>query len=65
MIIILTEHAKVRMAQKAITIENIKIAIQRGAKIRQTDGLLTIYAELEVAYKIAGERYLIKTVKIR
>ncbi len=65
MIVILTEHAKIRMAQKAINVEQIKRAIQQGAKIKQTDGLLAIYADIEVAYKIRGEKYIIKTVKVR
>ena len=65
MIVILTEHAKIRMAQKAINVEQIKRAIQQGAKIKQTDGLLAIYADIEVAYKISGEKYIIKTVKVR
>lgn len=65
MIIILREHAKMRMAEKAITVEQIKRAIMRGAKMRQTDGFLAIYADIEVAYKIRGDKYIIKTVKIR
>jgi hypothetical protein len=35
------------------------------AKVPQTDGLLAIYADIEVAYKIRGNNYIIKTVKIR
>lgn len=65
MIVILTEHAKIRMAQKAISVEQIKRAIGQGAKIKQTDGLLAIYADIEVAYKIRDEKYIIKTVKVR
>lgn len=65
MIIILREHAKIRMAQKAITVEQIKRVIVQGAKIKQTDGLLAIYADIEVAYKIRSDKYIVKTVKIR
>lgn len=65
MIIILTEHAKIRMAEKAVTVEQIRRAISQGARIKQTDGFLTMYADIEVAYKIRGERYIIKTVKIK
>ena len=65
MIIILSEHAKIRMAQKTVTVEQIKRAITQGAKVKQTDGLLAMYADIEVAYKIRGEKYIIKTVKIR
>lgn len=65
MIIVLSEHAKIRMAQKAVTLEQIQRAITQGAKAKQTDGLLTIYADIEVAYKIRGDKYIVKTVKIR
>lgn len=65
MMIILREHAKMRMAEKAVTVEQIKRAITRGAKIRQTGGFLAIFADIEVAYKIRGDKYIIKTVKIR
>ncbi len=65
MIIILSEHAKTRMAEKAISIEDIKRVIKQGGKVKQTDGLLAIYAEIEIAYKIKGDKYIIKTVKVR
>ena len=63
--IILTEHAKKRMAQKAITLEQIKRVITQGAKIRQTDGFLAAYAWLEVAYVVRGQKCIIKTVKVK
>ncbi|VVB81784.1 Uncharacterised protein [uncultured archaeon] len=63
--IILTEHAKIRMAEKAITCEQIKRAIKQGATVRQTDGFLAVYAYLEVAYTVRGGKYIIKTVKVR
>jgi len=63
-IIILTEHAKARMAQKAVTLAQIERAITQGAKIRQTDGFLAKYAYLEVAYAVRGNKYIIKTVKV-
>ena len=65
MIIILSEHAKMRMAERAITLEQIKRAITQGAKVRQTDGFLATYAYFEIAYKIRGDKYIIKTIKIR
>lgn len=53
------------MAEKAISIEDIKRVIKQGGKVKQTDGLLAIYAEIEIAYKIKGDKYIIKTVKVR
>lgn len=62
----LTAHAAQRMAARAINKEQIKEAIKRGSKIRQTDGLLAVYGYIEVAYKKIGEEYYkIKTVKLR
>ncbi|MBI5065974.1 DUF4258 domain-containing protein [Candidatus Woesearchaeota archaeon] len=63
--LILTEHAKERMAAKGISKEQIKTAIKQGAKQKQTEGLLATYTYLEVAYKIIGKKYVVKTVKIR
>ncbi|MBI4919436.1 DUF4258 domain-containing protein [archaeon] len=63
--IILTEHAKERMAAKGITKEQIKNAINHGAKQKQTDGFLASYTYIEVAYKLRGKKHIIKTVKIK
>ena len=63
--IILTRHAKKRMAAKGITKEQIKKVIKQGAKQRQTDGFLATFTYMEVAYKIVNNKYIIKTVKIR
>ena len=62
----LSKHAKKRMAEKAINKEQIVQAVQRGSKLRQTDGLLAVYRDIEVAYRVLGNNaYKIKTVKIR
>lgn len=64
--IMLTRHAVERMIAKAVNKEQIKEAIKKGSKIRQTDGLLAIYGYIEVAYKKIGpDTYKIKTVKLR
>ncbi len=61
--LILTKHALQRMAEQGITAEQIKIAIQQGAKFKQTEGYLVKYSYLRVAYKIVREEtYKIKTV---
>ena len=62
----ISRHAKERMVLRSVTKEQIKICIQRGAKERQTDGMLSSYAYLQVAWKKIGEDYyFIKTVKIK
>lgn len=63
MIVLLTKHAKERMAQYAITKEQVKEAIIHGAAVRQTEGYLASFGYLKVAYrKIDSETYKIKTV---
>ena len=62
----ISRHAQDRMILRGISIEQVKRCIQRGATIRQTDGMLSIYTYLEIAWKKLGEDYyFIKTVKIR
>jgi hypothetical protein len=64
--LLLTKHAVQRMAERAINKEQVKEAIQKGSKIKQTDGLLAIYGYIEIAYKkISKNCYKIKTVKLR
>ena len=63
--LLITKHAKERIADKAISKETIIEAIKKGARIRQTDGYLASYGYIKVAYKIIGEDYYkIKTVFI-
>ena len=63
--LLITQHARDMMTERGIEEEQIKLAIQRGAKKRQTDGYITFYTYLSVAYKILNDgRYKIKTVMI-
>ncbi len=62
MYLILTHHAQQRMDKYGITEDQIMMTIQRGAKIPQTDGFVAVYTYIRVAYKIRGEKYIIKTV---
>lgn len=64
MIIKPSKHAKRMMVERGITKELIKIAIQRGSKVRQTDGYLSSYSYISVAWKKVGDDiYFVKTVK--
>lgn len=65
MILILTYHAKKQMAERGINKNQIKEVIKKGAKIKQTDGLVASYGYVKVAYKIRGSKYIIKTVMIK
>lgn len=59
----ITQHAKEKMILHGLSLEQIKRAIQQGAKVKQTDGYLASYTYIKVAYKEIGENwYKIKTV---
>ncbi len=60
----ITLHAMEKMAERGIDKDMIWRAIKCGAVSRQTDGLLARHTYIEVAYKVCGEWYIIKTVKI-
>ena len=64
--IIKTKHATDKAKLWAVTDEQIKNTIRNGSKYKQTDGLLAVYMEYEIAYKIISKDLcLIKTIKIR
>lgn len=62
--IILTKHTKEMMVERGITKEQIKMAIERGSKVKQTNGFKTTYSYIGVCYKIKGEKHIIKTITI-
>ena len=62
--LIMTIHARQQMFDRGIDEEQITTAIKRGSKIRQTDGLKSVYSYIGVCYKIRGDKYIIKTVTI-
>ncbi|HLD06639.1 MAG TPA: DUF4258 domain-containing protein [Candidatus Nanoarchaeia archaeon] len=63
--LLLTEHAKQQMVTRGITIDQIKRTIQRGSRMKQTDGYLSSHTYLAVAWKKFGEYYKIKTVMVK
>jgi len=63
--LLLTKHAKQQMAERGITKEQVKLAIQRGSRIKQTDGYLSSYTYLIIAWKKLEEYYKIKTVMVK
>jgi len=65
MIIKLAKHAKEMAVERGVTKEQIKITIQRGSKIRQTDGYLSSYSYFNIAWKRVGEIYFVKTVMVK
>jgi hypothetical protein len=54
------------MIALGISIDDVKKAILRGSKTRQTEGFLACYTYYCVAYRVLGEKvYKVKTVYIR
>lgn len=60
--IIYKKHAVEMMAERGITKEQVEIALKRGNKFKQTDGILAKYSYFAVAYKVIENKYIIKTV---
>lgn len=52
------------MDARGIDKEQIKMAIKRGSKTPQTDGLVARYTYIRVAYKVVEDAYIIKTVMV-
>ena len=62
--LVITKHARQQMFDRGVDEEQIKIAISRGAKIKQTDGFKSVYSYIGDCYKIRADRYIVKTVTI-
>lgn len=62
--LIITKHAEKQMVARGIDKSQIICTIKQGAKVKQTDGLLAIYSYIKVAYKIRGDKHIIKTVMV-
>lgn len=65
MIIRYKKHARDRMFDRGISRDLVRIAIQRGSKTKQTDGILATYGYMQVAYVKRGSIYWVKTVMIK
>lgn len=62
--LVIRKHARDMMTIRGIDEEQIKKVIKNGSKIKQTDGLLASYTYMTVAYKVRGDKYIIKTVDV-
>jgi len=62
--LIITKHARQQMFDRGIDEEQIRYAIKKGSKMKQTDGFKSVYSYIGVCYKIRGDKYIIKTVTI-
>ncbi len=60
--LIITAHAQEQMLKRGIDEEQVRMVIQRGSKIKQTDGLKAVFGYIGVCYKIRGDIHIVKTV---
>lgn len=61
----ISKHAQAKMIDLGISEKEVKEAVKRGSKFMQTDGVLSKYRYLNVAYKQIGKNmFRIKTVYI-
>jgi len=64
--LIITKHARVQMLRRDVSEEQVKRCIKQGARFRQTNGYISDYAYIRVAYKkLKRDVYKIKTVMIK
>ena len=54
--LLFTLHAKQQMIERGVGKQQILDVIKKGAKVRQTDGLLASYGYIQVAYKIRRKK---------
>jgi hypothetical protein len=62
--IIYKKHAVDMMTDRGITKQQVETALEQGSKFRQTDGFLAKYSYFSVAYKVRGNKQIIKTVYV-
>ncbi|MEK6867189.1 MAG: DUF4258 domain-containing protein [Nanoarchaeota archaeon] len=62
--VIYKKHALDMMTDRGITREQVEIGLTRGSRFKQTEGFLVKYSYFSVAYKIVGQKYVVKTVYI-
>ena len=59
----ITKHAYDKMLWLGVTEEQVKDAIMKGSKFKQSAGILAAYKYVRVAYKVIGKWvYKVKTV---
>jgi len=64
--LILTKHAGDKMSNLSINLKEIEKTISYGSKIKQTEGYLSCYKTICVAYKIIERNvYKVKTIYYR
>jgi hypothetical protein len=61
----LSQHAIEQARERGVSIEQVKNAIQRGAKFLQSDKVVADYTYIRVVYKKIKEEYFVITVMVK
>lgn len=60
-----SKHARLRMVERGISPEEVRNAVDKGAKRIQGEKIVSTYSYLEVVYKKVGDVVYVITVKPR
>lgn len=63
--ILFSAHARLRMVERGVSVEEVKLAITKGTKRRQDDKIVAAYQYFEVVYRKADDDIFVITVKPR
>ena len=63
--ILFNRHARVRMVERGVSVEEVKAALVKGVKRRQEDRIVASYTYFEVVYRKARDDVFVITVKPR
>jgi hypothetical protein len=58
----LTKHAKQRMMERGITVEDVKEVISKGTKIREGRGVRCVFRHIHIPCIKVEEVWIVKTV---
>lgn len=63
--ILFSAHARLRMVERGVSVDEVKAAIAKGTKRRQEEKIVASYQYFEVVYRKAGDDVFVITVKPR
>ncbi len=63
--LLVSDHARKRMFERGISMEEVAEAIRKGRKWREADGLHATVRSMEVVYRVADSDVFVITVHYR
>ena len=61
----MSKHALEQARERGVSINEIKEAIQKGAKFLQEDKIVSIYMHIKVVFKRLNDKFFVITLMIR